>query len=254
MIPYTVYYDASGTQSDPRSSLVVAGLISTQQRWERFDKDWAQVLSDPEFNVPYLHMKEFAHSVKGSPFEDWKGKEEKRGRFLASLHGVIKQWVNKASFMYAPLADYVAANAKYVLEESFGGAYSLAAVACYGNVTKWMRAKHPGQPLAHVFEAGDEGQKLFTAFSKVAGVYPIIHNKFDPLTGGYITPFQAADWMAYEYALELGREDEPGQRQHAQRVSFQQLHWHIPCQIKEYTAATYERLCEAHPEHFPRRG
>lgn len=49
------------------------------------------VLARPEFDVPYLHMKEFAHSKPGSPFEAWKGDEPRRAAFLAALAKVIRQ-------------------------------------------------------------------------------------------------------------------------------------------------------------------
>lgn len=41
--------------------------------------------------MPYLHLKEFARSKPGSPFESWKDDEPKRAAFLAALAHVIRQ-------------------------------------------------------------------------------------------------------------------------------------------------------------------
>ncbi|MGI8519379.1 MAG: hypothetical protein ACR2MC_02005 [Actinomycetota bacterium] len=250
---FAAYYDASGAEGDSRKPLVVAGLISTVLRWRKFERDWNRVLADPEFNVPYLHMKEFAHSQKGSPFESWKGNEEKRKQFLDRLRRVIKRRVHRATLMYLPLEHFTAVNERYRLQEVIGGPYSLAAVGCFGHVDKWVKAKHPGDHVEHIFEAGDKGQRIFEAVSKVAGYFPIIRRKFDGERGTWITPLQAADWFAYEYALELMRRDAPGERRFQQRGSWQELHWHIPCIVKEYSMSSLTRLCEKHPATFPPR-
>ena len=60
MAMYSCYYDASSSQDTATKPLVVVGLLSTMKKWLKGDKEWEGVLFD--FGVPYLHMKEFAHS------------------------------------------------------------------------------------------------------------------------------------------------------------------------------------------------
>ena len=70
----TSYFDASSGQEHP--AVIVAGYISTVAQWKKFDKEWRKVLARREFDVPYFHMKEFAHSAE--VFKSWKGDEHRR--------------------------------------------------------------------------------------------------------------------------------------------------------------------------------
>jgi len=54
------YSDAIGTVNSEHA-LVVSGFVSTTEKWMRFEKCWTQILK--LFDVPYFHMKEFAHST-----------------------------------------------------------------------------------------------------------------------------------------------------------------------------------------------
>jgi hypothetical protein len=88
------YFDESGKENDPQfadSAICVAGYVTTVDLWLDIEAKWSAVLALPEFNVPYLHMKEFAHSTPGSPFGSWKNDEPKRAAFIAALAQVIRQ-------------------------------------------------------------------------------------------------------------------------------------------------------------------
>lgn len=88
------YFDESGKEDDPQfadSAICVGGWVTTADSWLDIEARWAAVLDRPEFNVPYFHMKEFAHSKPGSPFETWKDDEPRRAAFVAALAGVIRQ-------------------------------------------------------------------------------------------------------------------------------------------------------------------
>lgn len=70
-VMFTPYFDCSRSgQGD--GIVVVSGWLSTVEKWEQFTFDWKLVLA--RFNVPYFHMKEFAHSVIAYA-EGWKGEE-----------------------------------------------------------------------------------------------------------------------------------------------------------------------------------
>ena len=61
---YTVYGDASGSESREKAT-VVACFMNLANNWVDFDERWRKMLK--EYEVPYLHMREFAHSV--GPFK-----------------------------------------------------------------------------------------------------------------------------------------------------------------------------------------
>jgi hypothetical protein len=71
----TAYLDES--ESDP--FFVLAGLISSPSGWNRFSREWIKVLK--EYEVPSLHMKEFAFFKKA--FKGWT--EGMRRSFLNRL-------------------------------------------------------------------------------------------------------------------------------------------------------------------------
>jgi hypothetical protein len=84
----TGYFDASGSEDDLPAS-VVAGFIQSVNAWAQFTDQWQEMLDD--FRVPYLHMKEFNHSVKA--FADWKGDGKKRAAFIESYRHHRAQWM-----------------------------------------------------------------------------------------------------------------------------------------------------------------
>jgi hypothetical protein len=88
------YFDESGKEDDPQfadSAVSVAGYVTTVDSWRDIEARWKAVLDRPEFGVPYLHMKEFAHFKPGSPFESWKGDEPRREALIAALALVVRQ-------------------------------------------------------------------------------------------------------------------------------------------------------------------
>ena len=88
------YFDESGNANDPQladCAFVVAGYVANDETWHRVESSWQNVLKSHQYNVPYLHMREFAHSTKGSPFESWKNESNKRALFLADLAKVISE-------------------------------------------------------------------------------------------------------------------------------------------------------------------
>jgi hypothetical protein len=254
MANWTAYYDASGSEAERGDDkrLVVAGLLATETRWLKFEKEWGDVLK--EFAVPHLHMKEFVHSKP--PFENWKGDEDRRGRFLGSLTRVVKRRVNRMWIAHMRLGDFNEVNETYQLREAMGGPYSYSASMCLGQIRNWMQRKHSGEPLQHVFEAGDEGQKLFRAVMEADSslpTYPTLRRKIDPQSGEWFKPFQAADFAAYEFATELERIDQREKRTRPSRQSWIGLFKHIPHIIKEHNTTTLTRICVERPDLFPRR-
>lgn len=197
-------YDASGSESDPEGTLVVAAMVAHSHKWERFEREWKDVLDT--FEVPYLHLKELNHRHSGAGvYAKWKDDDDTPRQFLQALIKVLLRGVNK-TFLYATvLQDYQRVNRRFKLLEGQGSPYVLTAGACYVAVDQWMASKRPGEPRLHIFEEGDNGQKGFTKLLEKHGQSAILLPKNDPRTGEPWPHFQAADLVAGTYRNAAGK-------------------------------------------------
>ncbi len=201
MAMYACYYDASSSQSKSTKPLVVVGLLSTMKKWLRCESDWRGVLKD--FGVPYLHMKEFAHST--GPFAAWKGDEAKRAEFLAHLIKLLKRRVNIV-FQYRLVPDvFHKLDREYRLTEAWGNPYAFTAAVTIRLADEWFESAYPNDQVSHVVEKGDAGQgQLLGRFAGLRFA-PALRPKVDQETGHHFIPFQAVDLMAYEARLNIER-------------------------------------------------
>jgi len=78
---FSAYFDASLGDG----ITVVAGWLGTTVAWESFDVDWRILLA--QYDVPYFHMREFAHST--GAFKEWKGHDGRRANFLRKAVDII---------------------------------------------------------------------------------------------------------------------------------------------------------------------
>jgi hypothetical protein len=243
---FTAYYDASGTEESGRP-LVLAGLLSTERKWLRFEREWRELLTS--FGVPYLHMKEYA--VSQGPFRMWKGDEERRAAFLSQAIKIIKRRINLGFASYVLPEDYRAVDRLYDLRTLPDHLYAVVAVSAVSPIMDWIRQRHPGCPLLHVFEEGDRGQKVFLA-NLPAEIAPItsVRPAKDPLTGEWFTPFQAADLAAYELrrAIEQNLEGKP-----TRRKAFLELGRMLPTKLTHLNQQGLIEVCKREPILFPPR-
>jgi hypothetical protein len=106
------------------------------------------------------------------------------------------------------LDDYRVVNREYRLKEGAGAPYVLTAASCFDQVNRWMRRRYPGNPILHVLEQGDCGQKDLERLAKRHRQVVIPLPKINPQTGDLWIPFQGADLVAGAYrsaANKLGR-------------------------------------------------
>ena len=190
---FTAYYDASGKVL-AGGFLSVAGLVSTEKKWSKFEARWNERLG--EFDVPRFHMVEFMQS-RGN-FRGWAGDITKRGEFLSGLVKTIKQGVNKI-FVVTLTADSVDALAAMF---KFGGlkaegAYHIAAGTCMHMIEAWVGRKYPGKHVAHVHEHGDLGQGTLPVVVSSRFQMRFVRKRDE--SGRDIRPFEAADLVAWEY-------------------------------------------------------
>lgn len=88
MVVLKGYFDDSGDEKDRQhKACSLSGYIGTVDDWNKFEENWKKTLDD--FDVPYLHMKEFAH-FRG-PFDKYKENKAERKKLLISLISVIRE-------------------------------------------------------------------------------------------------------------------------------------------------------------------
>lgn len=236
------YFDASGDQYGGQP-LVVAGLASTEGKWLHFERQWRSMLR--EFRVPYLHMREYAHSV--GPYRLWKDDPATRRHFLARATDVIGRHVKHVSTLYVDPKDFREVDEQYELGEFYSGAYPIAAGGCAIKVKEWKGRRYKEQPIHYVFEAGDAGQDRLARLLPHYGMDVTIRRKQDQETGTYFTPFQAADFVAYEVARRwAGHGGRP-------RQSLVGLTERVNLVVNYFPRESLVALVEAYPELFPRR-
>jgi hypothetical protein len=239
----TGYYDAAGSESDP-GVLTVVGVVSTETKWLRFEADWNAALR--RFGVPYLHMKKFTPSI--GPYEEWKDKPDLRAAFLQMLIGITKRGVLKTFSCSLTVSGYSAANDRYQLDETFGGAYGFATAACIVQVSTWRAAKYSHCRLLHVVEHGDAGQGEFlsSACARWPAVGEVIPKlKEDKETREWFAPFQPADFIAWE--LRRKNIDNLGAGGRKVRESLKAIVKDIPAQEATLTEGYIMKMCESHP-------
>jgi len=241
---FTCYFDASGGKD--LKVMIVSGWISEINQWELFEGDWRILLA--HYDLPYFHMKEFAHS-KG-PFASWKGKEGQRSNFLRMAVDTIANRVHRGFTCVVEYESFYAIDAEYELSKEAGNPYSLAARDCMAHANLWLKKSRRGISVDYVFEDGDGGKgllldmidrhnKVVTGFDTIS--LPIFRPSRDREGQKGIIQLQAADFAAYEWlkAYRTG-DDEP---LYKYRKSVQALA-RIPSWVGKYTKTNLIEMCE----------
>ena len=237
------YFDTAGSESAANGTmLVTVGVVAERSKWTRFDRRWLRVL-DAE-GVRGLHMREFAHST--GQYKEWKGDELRRAAFLQALVKEIKRGINTGFVSALVLADYRALDARYMLTETVGGPYALAQVATIVRAFDWLwQRKHPGDGLGIFIEKGDAGQGALVAFLKREwDITPLISPRVND-AGEEITPFQVADFIAYEHRYAYAKFLKTKEKAPA-RKSMSALRQLLPLNIGILDDAMIARFCEQH--------
>jgi hypothetical protein len=209
LMAFLAYIDAAGDAKDPKTVAVsVGGYIAHESQWAAFERVWTRILD--RHGVPALHMKEYAHSARGSCFEKWKGDEAKRAAFMSELIDTIRDHTIEHVVSTIPVSTYDAVNARYLLREAYGGCYAMGLLSAIAFAVKWHRTSEQTEPLIVLIEKGDNEQPDFRrvmarlpAWNVAMVSEPAVVKKkwIDPSgVTRYCVPFQAADFLAYEHA------------------------------------------------------
>ena len=252
------YYDAGGAQSDTYGAITVVGAVSTEKKWDRFEREWDQVLLSE--GVETFHMTDFFHSK--NCFEGWGGpnQEERRDAFLAQLISVMKQGVLKCFSLTLLLEAYQEVDREYVISEAFGhghprsGAYAVCAGSCMSILSEWMASEYPNAQILHTHEHGDTGQgallKYLDHYSLPRFRGNIFLTKSDD-SGRYIRQFECVDMIAWEHRnrhLQVREASIPTPRKSMRRIAEM-----IPYRALYQDAESLRKGCRSKPELFPPR-
>jgi hypothetical protein len=196
----TGYFDESYTHPPAALVYTVAGYISAQPQWTKFQKEWRKVL-DAE-GVEHFHMKDF--QACRPPYDEWS--KEKRAKFLQGLHKIINKRVMRGFATSVVVNDWNALTdeQKFV----FGVPHLCATINCMKHIANWANRINLREPILYVFEKGSNHDKdLRRLFNESLTEQEGAHYRVERLAFGTKedSPLQAADIAAYEMTKEISR-------------------------------------------------
>jgi len=155
---FTAYFDESGT--DDRNYFTgIGGLIALAERWEHFGMRWRTILT--EYDVPYSHMKDFAHST--GPFRKWKSAckefEEQRQGFLGKLCDAAVEF-SAHSFAFVVSKNIYDACVPEYMRKEMGSPYTFLARWCLVAISTWAQDNNYDEPINVIFERGQPQHAL----------------------------------------------------------------------------------------------
>jgi hypothetical protein len=241
---YFAYYDASGNQ-DHESALIVAAVVAREDKWLKMELAWKRHLA--AFDVPYVHMKEFAG---GAPFAALRADHVRQKLFFDGLQRLSKTNLNKVFLKRIVPSDFEAMRHEYDVS-LMGGAYAIAAHACIAEVEMWIAAKGDQSRVLHIVEQGDVGQSGLMRLQALEANPAVVRPKLDPVEQSHFVPFQVADWFAYEHAVDVRRRLANDKRNRRASVIAQRLN--VPISATMIDQEILRLMCEDNPELLPRR-
>jgi hypothetical protein len=238
----TGYFDDAGGAD--HGYTVVAGWVSTVERWREFAEQWDSMLAG--FQVPFFDMKTLSH-FKGV-YAKWEKQPQMKNDFIAAACRIIASF---AQYQFASIVPHVAfakANESYRLKEHVGNEYALAGVSCALKMRDWARQNSP-QSFEVVFEDGTAKRgKLVDAMRKEHFAEPIFRPS-RPTDDGrpHVVQLQAADFLAYE--VRKVQKDDPDETRAIEkhRISLRKLIW-VPSDWAIYSEQNLIESCERHPQ------
>jgi hypothetical protein len=198
----TGYFDESSTHAGS-PLIVIAGAISDDVQWSFLESEWRDLLA--QYQVPYFHMREFAHSI--GPFKPWKGDEKRRRWFLERIVGILRRRVTVS----IGLALFLDAYREVVTAEKmteFGTPYALCGNLCVRLTGEWAEQRDHGEPIRFVFEAGvKEAPELLQGFKTAMAVAAVRTRyrmgSFEFAGKKDLGAIQAADFIAWELSKTM---------------------------------------------------
>lgn len=239
MASFTAYFDASGHR-DSGSVLFVSGFVSSNEKWLRFEAEWAALLHRYGIAPPF-HMRQFAPAV--GQYVTWKDDKARRERFLRAAIATIKRRTRKSFSSGVLLSDLRAVQQEYEVSESMRHPYALCGLTVIARVGEWVRRRNIVGSLTLAFEDGDDGKgRLINVLERMK---PRKNVPIRFLSKTECRAFDAADFLAWEHN-RLARDATSGLR--TRRASLLALIRHVPHDGSwgMHTRASLIAHCEQH--------
>jgi hypothetical protein len=162
---YTAYFDESGVHHTS-SAAVVAGSLSTDDRWVDFEREWQNLLATEVVKTLHrAHLENF----RGEFRRDAGWDEKRRARLLCIAHDIIKRHTIFGVGRAVVRADFEKAMPSAV-RTVFGGPYGWLVQDCVVGIAHWAVDKRGAELVEYIFEAGARGrrrvEKMFEALYK----------------------------------------------------------------------------------------
>jgi Protein of unknown function (DUF3800) len=195
---YTAYFDESGVhQGSPAA--VVAGYLSTDERWSGFEREWRNLLVD--HGVSAFHRTHL-ESFRGEFCREAGWDENRRRQLLRSAHDIIKRYTLFGVGAAVVRLDFEK-EMPAAVRTAFGGPYGWLVHDCLVGVGHWAVDNRCTEGVGYVFEAGARGrhqvEKMFAVLcreTRFRDLCRIGSWKFS--TKAEALQLQAADILAYE--------------------------------------------------------
>ena len=198
------YFDESGNEEQP-GYFGVAGLVGSDNQWSVFDRLWKEALETT--GAPYLHMREFAHSVDA--FTEWKDGKARREQLMADVVVAVLQSELTAVGSALRVGDFDALTEEQrirlqspyfcCLQDVLWG-FALETLAEDPKVEVHVTGDRHGQHE-------DKARKLHRAMRQAGGRLANLSDKLNFADMKRTFGLQAADFLAYEMVKELRNQD-----------------------------------------------
>lgn len=194
IVMLSAYLDTSGNRRT--QSMSMAALVSTVQKWDKLQQSWPVFLS--RHGVGSLHMTDFVSCNR--EFKGWSGPEnsERRKRFIGKAITCVRRYAQQGFSASLSMADYMAVDRKYKVEEHFGPPLTICGMGIIGQVHHWAARNHINpKEILFFIEDGDEDKGLFLDKARSYGF------NVQPVAKSQCKIFEACDMVAWKMSAGL---------------------------------------------------
>lgn len=202
----TACFDASGKPED--QCMVVAGFCSLAGGWHVFEERWQRRLEEDD--LAYFHAVDFAHSKRAFR-EGWKGNDTRCNRLRDDLMDIIRSCELRRFGRLVDLGDF---DVEYWRDKISGlsadDAFGFCAKLCIDDLLEYAQGEGLRDNVRYVFEKGDDEDRLMKVlryfnYDDADFTWGRSHTDRKGVRHAPFVGLQAADWLAYEYYLDLKR-------------------------------------------------
>lgn len=212
------YFDESGTNPGD-DAFVLAGYVSTHDKWLRFTEKWTGLVVD-EWGLDFFHMADF--ESRFGPYADWDDgtRKERLNKLLQLIaeHATVSVAFSVPNKPFRKIFGELAKDDVRYLLLGARVFSECSKVDRFGRLITARPRPYLEERLAYVFEAGARGGgQVAKAFSKAYNI-PEQRREYRLMSfelGGKedFPPLQAADILAYElykhWSRQFGNETRP---------------------------------------------